>query len=1041
MQERRADAPTHEPAPIIPEHELLRFIGSGAYGEIWLARNMTGQLRAVKVVHRKRFDTAKALDREFHGMSVFEPISRQHDGFVDILHIGRNDERGYFYYLMELADDAATGTEFEVGNYTPRTLRSEMDRRGQLPADDCVGIGLSLTGALHFLHQHGLIHRDIKPANVIFVHGTPKLADIGLVAAAGQRSFVGTEGFVPPEGPGSQQADIYSLGKVLYEMSMGKDRFDFPELPTNLDQHGDGARLRQLNSVLLKACANDPTARYQTARAMHDDLLHLGRPRPVVASGSSLWKKWAALVLLLLLAGGAWFLLRRGGVHSLPGAASGELSVTTIPGGASATLGEDEKKRTPAVFEGIRPGEHPLEIRLDGYDRLTRTVTIRAGERIDLPPLKLRRSTGSATLTSTPGGALFQIENPGYGTRGGRTPATLTGLPTGDFTVRFNRVGWPPHVQTITIAAGETAAVHWDFKNEDRLPRPEPGQPWVNSLGMKFVPVPGIEGLMGVTETRIRDFAAFVEATGYDATGWMTTITASGPSVTGATWREPGFAQGPDHPVVGVSWKDAIAFCQWLTEKERRAGLLRDRQSYLLPTDAEWSRSAGLGEEPGATPAEHSGVVKGFPWGETWPPPADAGNYAGEEMRDVQWPANWKVLTGRRDHYGRTAPVGSFPATALGLHDIGGNVWEWCFDKYGRSGDSRVVRGAAWCNVDPDLLLTSCRIPAEPDVRNDSYGFRVLVEAFAAGSVTLSTEPRGATVVSEGTEIGETPLELHDIRAGEVAYTVRLRGHKTATIRGVVEPNQQIELTAKLTAVPGPQAGTPWTNSLGMKFVPVEEVLFSIWETRVRDYAAFCEATDAPMPDPGFTQTPDHPVARVSWRDAETFCQWLTAKERREELLQNGETYRLPTDAEWSRAVGLPEEPGDTPEARDGRIKGVYPWGEKWPPPGDAGNYADEGFGGKKRAGITGHDDGFPTTAPVGSFPANALGLYDLGGNVWEWIQEPYRVTTRVRDWGVLRGGSWANDSPPALLSSYRNVVSREDADPLYGFRVVLDPR
>src|SRR5206468_6700535 len=118
-------------------------------------------------------------------------------------------------------------------NYAPRTLAGELALRKRLPVEECRRIGMVITSALDFLHQRGLIHRDIKPSNIVFVNGIPKLADIGLVAEMSEaRSYVGTEGFIPPEGPGSAAADIYSLGKVLYEASTGKDRHDFPELPT-----------------------------------------------------------------------------------------------------------------------------------------------------------------------------------------------------------------------------------------------------------------------------------------------------------------------------------------------------------------------------------------------------------------------------------------------------------------------------------------------------------------------------------------------------------------------------------------------------------------------------------------------------------------------------------------------------------------------------------------------------------------------------------------------------------------------------------------
>src|SRR5439155_21968120 len=97
------------PPPQIPDHELLRRIGLGSYGEVWLACNVIGTYRAVKVVHRERFQNERPYEREYSGIQKFEPISRTHEGMVDILQIGRNDRDGYFYYVMELADDEGVG--------------------------------------------------------------------------------------------------------------------------------------------------------------------------------------------------------------------------------------------------------------------------------------------------------------------------------------------------------------------------------------------------------------------------------------------------------------------------------------------------------------------------------------------------------------------------------------------------------------------------------------------------------------------------------------------------------------------------------------------------------------------------------------------------------------------------------------------------------------------------------------------------------------------------------------------------------------------
>ncbi len=271
-----------QPHPAIPDHQLLREIGQGSYGVVWLARSSMGMYRAIKIVYRKKFDHQKPFDRELSGIRKFEPISRLHEGFMDVLHIGINEAAGYFYYVMELGDDETSGQNINPEEYSPKTLAGEIKQRGKLPVSDCLRLGLALSQALAELHKRGLVHRDIKPSNIIFVNDAPKLADIGLVADVEEaRSYVGTEGFIPPEGPGAPQADVYSLGKVLYETSTGKDRQEFPDLPTQWDKAPDHKLSTELNEVILRACKPDPAMRYQSAGDLHAELLLLANGKSV----------------------------------------------------------------------------------------------------------------------------------------------------------------------------------------------------------------------------------------------------------------------------------------------------------------------------------------------------------------------------------------------------------------------------------------------------------------------------------------------------------------------------------------------------------------------------------------------------------------------------------------------------------------------------------------------------------------------------------------------------------------------------------------
>ena len=253
--------------------------------------------------------------------------------------------------------------------------------------------------------------------------------------------------------------------------------------------------------------------------------------------------------------------------------------------------------------------------------------------------------------------------------------------------------------------------------------------PWVNSLGMKFVPVAGTQVLFSVWDTRVQDFEAFVADTNYNATGGMWSLGKDGWKQRGATWREPGFSQGPTHPVVGVSWHDAKKFCEWLTGREQGSGMLPRGRVYRLPTDAEWSAGVGLQGEEGNNPKEKSGKIKLYPWGKEWPPPAGAGNYAGEEAKTGDWPFEFSIIEGYNDGYARTSPVGNFAVNGSGLYDMGGNVWQWCEDCYDATEQGRVLRGASWSNSIPGHLLATYRVVSIPADRNVHVGFRCVVAA------------------------------------------------------------------------------------------------------------------------------------------------------------------------------------------------------------------------------------------------------------------------------------------------------------------------
>lgn len=263
----------------IPNYTLLSRIGHGAYGEVWLARGEIGTYHAVKLVHKHSFGDVSPFEREYRGILQYTPISRTHHGLVPILHVGRNNTAGYFYYVMELADCVRHGRQVVPDDYLARTLAHELDGRGRLPVRECLELGIELCEALRYLHSRQLIHRDIKPANIIYVNGMAKLADVGLVTHVAEArrdpKHLGTEGFTPPEGPGTPIADVYSLGKVLCEVAVGPAGLQ--GMPVSLEgiEEPERSQLTEALEVFFRVCHEDQALRLPNVEAVQLELVRL----------------------------------------------------------------------------------------------------------------------------------------------------------------------------------------------------------------------------------------------------------------------------------------------------------------------------------------------------------------------------------------------------------------------------------------------------------------------------------------------------------------------------------------------------------------------------------------------------------------------------------------------------------------------------------------------------------------------------------------------------------------------------------------------
>ena len=414
-------------------------------------------------------------------------------------------------------------------------------------------------------------------------------------------------------------------------------------------------------------------------------------------------------------------------------------------------------------------------------------------------------------------------------------------------------------------------------------------------------------------------------------------------------WRDGQPPAGTEQfPVTYVSWEDAQAFCAW-------AGV-------RLPSEAEWEKAA------------RSEDGRWWPWGDTLPDVARC-HFNGQAQGIA--PAAQSVM-----------PVGQLTpgASAYGVLDMAGNVWEWTSSLYrpypyratdGReeatTRGSRVARGGSY-NHDLRQIRCAARDGIAAGVRDVYLGFRVVANAAATAPV--------CALALDWVTIPAGPFLM-----GSEARPRHLN-HASAVLPSEIPQHSVPVAEFRL-------AQTPVTNA---------------------DYGAFVQATGYPAPAHWFTGAvpqalAQHPVTHVDWDDAQAFCAWAGV--------------RLPTEAEWEKAARGPRPASGTARS--------YPWGDA-PPNAKRLNYRRTG----KRT----------TTTPVDHYPhgASAYGVLDMAGNVWEWVSSAYapypyqaadgREDPQARVQRVLRGGSFLSPSAAFVRCAMRSLSYPTRRREHIGFRV-----
>lgn len=248
--------------PRLADFKVLREIGKGGSGLVWLARNCVDQqLYAVKTVRS---------ENEFELVAIREYKKRvkHHPNLVTILHAGLSED-DTLYYVMPLADDInSTASIVETSSYRPLTLAAFIDQHGRIDSRDALSIVKQLLSGLSHLHSNGAAHRDVKPSNILRVSGTWCLADPGLLTVCGADvKSAGTRGFFDTGATHAKANDLYAMGKTLFMMVTGQSLRGYDQFAR---EQPTGPEIDQrLRRAVQTACHEDHDERFQTVEDFH----------------------------------------------------------------------------------------------------------------------------------------------------------------------------------------------------------------------------------------------------------------------------------------------------------------------------------------------------------------------------------------------------------------------------------------------------------------------------------------------------------------------------------------------------------------------------------------------------------------------------------------------------------------------------------------------------------------------------------------------------------------------------------------------------